>query len=573
MTKALFVGRVRFVTALFALLSIVIVGRLYLLQVVRADMYTMRADAQFAPPASPLLMRDSIYFTDKNGTLITAATLTQGFTLAINPAKVADSESLYLALSQIVPELFHDDFIARATKEGSLYQMVAERLDAQTAAAIHELSLLGVILSKNQWRFYPGGSLAAQELGFVAYNNGNVLEGRYGLERYWEQTLARQDSDLYTNFFVQLFGAAQSVFNGTPQTGDLLTTIEPSVQAELERTLTAYANDWHPRLAGGIVMDPKTGEIYAMAINPTFDLNAFGAQKDPFIFKNTMVEDVFEMGSIMKPLTLAAGIDSGVITPESTYKDTGCITVDTKKICNYDLRARGEVPMQEILSQSLNLGASYVATQMGPAVMRDYFLNRYKLGEETGIDLPSEAHGLTDNIAKSSRQVEFDTASFGQGIAITPIAMVQALATLANGGKLVPPHFVRAVRYDSGITRALSWAGSSQALQPGSALAVSRMLTQVVDTALVDGKIKIERHSVAAKTGTAQIANPQGGGYYTDRFLHSFFGYFPSYDARFIVFLFALEPQGASYSSQTWALPFHSLTQFLISYYDIPPDR
>ena len=573
MTKALFVGRVRFVTALFALLSIVIVGRLYLLQVVRADMYTMRADAQFAPPASPLLMRDSIYFTDKNGTLITAATLTQGFTLAINPAKVADAESLYISLSQIVQELSHDDFIARATKEGSLYQMVAERLDAQTAAAIHELSLLGVILSKNQWRFYPGGSLAAQELGFVAYNNGNVLEGRYGLERYWEQTLARQDSDLYTNFFVQLFGAAQAVFNGTPQTGDLLTTIEPSVQAELERTLTAYANDWHPRLAGGIVMDPKTGEIYAMAINPTFDFNAFGAQKDPFIFKNTMVEDVFEMGSIMKPLTLAAGIDSGVITPESTYKDTGCITVDTKKICNYDLRARGEVPMQEILSQSLNLGASYVATQMGPAVMRDYFLNRYKLGEETGIDLPSEAHGLTDNIAKSSRQVEFDTASFGQGIAVTPIAMVQALATLANGGKLVPPHFVRAVRYDSGITRALSWAGSSQALQPGSALAVSRMLTQVVDTALVDGKIKIERHSVAAKTGTAQIANPQGGGYYTDRFLHSFFGYFPSYDARFIVFLFALEPQGASYSSQTWALPFHSLSQFLISYYDIPPDR
>lgn len=573
MTKALFVGRVRFVTALFALLSIVIVGRLYLLQVVRADMYTMRADAQFAPPASPLLMRDSIYFTDKNGTLITAATLTQGFTLAINPAKVADAESLYISLSQIVQELSHDDFIARATKEGSLYQMVAERLDAQTAAAIHELSLLGVILSKNQWRFYPGGSLAAQELGFVAYNNGNVLEGRYGLERYWEQTLARQDSDLYTNFFVQLFGAAQAVFNGTPQTGDLLTTIEPSVQAELERTLAAYANDWHPRLAGGIVMDPKTGEIYAMAINPTFDLNAFGAQKNPFIFKNTMVEDVFEMGSIMKPLTIAAGIDSGAITPESIYKDTGCITVDTKKICNYDLRARGEVPMQEILSQSLNLGASYVATQMGPAVMRDYFLNRYKLGEETGIDLPSEAHGLTDNIAKSSRQVEFDTASFGQGIAVTPIAMVQALATLANGGKLVPPHFVRAVRYDSGITRALSWAGSSQALQPGSALAVSRMLTQVVDTALVDGKIKIERHSVAAKTGTAQIANPQGGGYYTDRFLHSFFGYFPSYDARFIVFLFALEPQGASYSSQTWALPFHSLTQFLISYYDIPPDR
>jgi len=573
MTKALFVGRVRWITVLFALLSMVIVGRLYMLQVVRADMYTMRAEAQFAPPAAKLLMRDSIYFTDKNGTLITAATLTQGFTLAVNPSKVTDPEVLYQALSPLVEGLSHDDFVARATKAGSLYQMLAERLDAQTAGKIQVLSLPGVILSQNQWRFYPGGSLAAQELGFVAYNNGNILEGRYGLERYWEQTLARKGDDLYTNFFVQLFGAAQSVLKGAPQTGDILTTIEPSVQAELERTLIAYTGDWHPRLLGGIIMDPQTGEIYAMAVSPTFDLNAFGAEKNPFIFKNAMVEDVFEMGSIMKPLTLAAGLDSGVITPESTYNDTGCITVDTKKICNYDLRARGVVPMQEILSQSLNLGASYVATKMGPEVMRNYFLKRYKLGEETGIDLPSEAHGLVDNIAKSSRQVEFDTASFGQGIAVTPIAMAQALATLANGGKLVQPHFVRAVRYDSGITRPLSWAESSQAIQPSSALAVSRMLTQVVDTALVNGDIKIEHHSVAAKTGTAQIANPQGGGYYTDRFLHSFFGYFPSYDARFIVFLFALEPQGASYSSQTWALPFHSLTQFLISYYDIPPDR
>lgn len=573
MTKALFVGRVRLVTALFALLSLVIVGRLYVLQVVRADMYALRADAQFAPPASPLLERNSIYFTDKNGTLITAATLTQGFTLAINPAKVADPEALYLALSSKVAELSHDDFVARAAKVGSVYQMVLERLDAKTAAAIQTLSLPGVILSQNQWRFYPGGSLAAQELGFVAYNNGNVLEGRYGLERYWEQTLARHGDDLYTNFFVQLFGAAQAVLKGTPQTGDLLTTLEPAVQAELERTLAAYTDDWHPRLAGGIVMDPQTGEIYAMAIHPTFDLNAFGEEEDPFIFKNSLVEDVFEMGSIMKPLTLAAGFDSGAVEPESSYNDTGCITVDTKKICNYDLRARGVVPLQEVLSQSLNLGASYVATRMGPALMRDYFLNRYKFGEETGIDLPSEARGLVDNIAKSSRQVEFDTASFGQGIAVTPIAMVQALAALANGGKLVTPHFVRAVRYDSGITRTLSWAGSSQALEPGSALAVSRMLTLVVDTALVGGDIKMEHYSVAAKTGTAQIANPEGGGYYTDRFLHSFFGYFPSYDAKFIVFLFALEPQGASYSSQTWALPFHALTQFLINYYDIPPDR
>jgi cell division protein FtsI (penicillin-binding protein 3)/stage V sporulation protein D (sporulation-specific penicillin-binding protein) len=259
--------------------------------------------------------------------------------------------------------------------------------------------------------------------------------------------------------------------------------------------------------------------------------------------------------------------------PETTYNDTGCITVDIKKICNYDAVARGVIPMQEILSQSLNVGASFVATKMGPTVMRDYFLNHYKFGDETGIDLPSEAHGLVNNIIDSKRAVEYDTASFGQGMAITPIETVRALATLANGGKLVTPHLVSAIRYDSGLGRTLSWDTDTQVLKPETTTVVSRMLTQVVDKALANGDIKLDHYSVAAKTGTAQIANPAGGGYYSDRFLHSFFGYFPSFDARFMVFLFALEPKGAPFASQTLAPPFHSLTQFLISYYDIPPDR
>ncbi len=131
---------------------------------------------------------------------------------------------------------------------------------------------------------------------------------------------------------------------------------------------------------------------------------------------------------------------------------------------------------------------------------------------------------------------------------------------------------MRAIRYDTGLTRTLTW-GEAPALKPQTTTDVSRMLTQVVDKALANGDIKLEHYSVAAKTGTAQIANPAGGGYYADRFLHSFFGYFPSYDAKFVIFLFAVEPTGAPFASQTWAQPFHSLTQFLISYYDVPPDR
>jgi cell division protein FtsI/penicillin-binding protein 2 len=278
------------------------------------------------------------------------------------------------------------------------------------------------------------------------------------------------------------------------------------------------------------------------------------------------------MGSIVKPLTVAAGIDAGVVNAGTLYEDTGMLTIDGKTFGNFDGRARGVVAVHEVLSQSLNVGAAYVAGKLGPENMREYFLERYKLGEETGVDLPGEVRGLVENL-QSPRRLEYATAAFGQGIATTPIATARALATLGNGGLLVTPHLVREVRYDTGVTRELGWGEGERVLKAETSQEISRMLTKVVDEALLNGELKLEGYSVAAKTGTAQVANPAGGGYYPDRYLHSFFGYFPSYEPRFLVFLFALEPQGARYASETLARPFHELSKFLISYYHIPPDR
>lgn len=514
-----FIVRVRVVTALCIVAALVIVGKLYFLQIMHGEEYARLADAQSVELKNPLLNRGTIYFSAKDGTLLTAATLRD-----ISASSKADATS------------------------------------SPTAG------------SSDHQRYYPGGSLAAQTLGFVAYNNDDEQKGRYGLERYYEQTLARGGAGTYSNFFVELFSELGSKEAAGGGQGDIITTIEPSVQSELERTLAAYAASWSPALAGGIIMDPSNGEIIAMAVSPAFDLNKFNEQTGTGIFKNPLPESVYEMGSIIKPLTIAAGLDSGTITEASTYNDTGCITLEQKKICNFDLRARGTIPMQEILSQSLNVGSAYVATKMGPDIFREYFLNRYKLGTETGIDLPGEIRGLVANL-NSPRQVEYATAAFGQGIASTPVETVRALASLGNGGLLVAPHLVRAVKYDTGITRTLSWGSPQQILKPETSTAISRMLTKVVDTTLADGKLKMERYSIAAKTGTAQIANPAGGGYYEDRYLHSFFGYFPSFAPRFVVFLFAVEPTGASFSSQTWALPFGGLVKFLINYYNISPDR
>jgi cell division protein FtsI/penicillin-binding protein 2 len=567
-----FISRVRVITLFFLAITIAIAGRLYVLQVMRGDAYRAKADAQFIEPSSPLVDRNSIFFSDKDGNEIVGATLKSGYALAVNPKKITDADSVYDSIKGIIPQT-RDEFDAKVSNKNTQYVLLVSHLDDENGQQLLDKNIPGLIVEQDRWRFYPGSSLAAQALGFVAYN-GDVQEGRYGLERYYEQTLVKTDDSLYGNFFVELFGNVQHLLAGAPQSGDLVTTIEPSVQAELERQLSGYMKTWNPKLAGGIIMNPQNGEIYAMAVAPTFDLNQFGAQKNPLIFADPLVENVYEMGSIIKPLTMAAGLDSGAILPDSTYDDTGCISLDEKKICNFDFKARGVIPMQQILSQSLNVGASYIATKMGQATMRDYFLNRYKFNDETGIDLPGEVHGLTDNLTQAgASDVEYDTASFGQGIAITPIETIRALSTIANGGYLVTPHLVKAVHYDTGVTLDKAWNHGEQVLKTQSTTEVSRMLTHVVDIDLAHGAVKLDGYSVAAKTGTGQIVNPATGSYYTDRYLHSFMGYFPSYDPKFIILLFAFEPVGAPYASQTWTDPFHALTQFLINYYSVPPDR
>jgi cell division protein FtsI (penicillin-binding protein 3)/stage V sporulation protein D (sporulation-specific penicillin-binding protein) len=304
---------------------------------------------------------------------------------------------------------------------------------------------------------------------------------------------------------------------------------------------------------------------------PSYNPNEFSKVKDQAYYSNQNVSAVYEMGSIIKPITMASALDSGVVNEKTTYNDTGFRDLNGYKVRNYDGKPRGpNTSMQTILDKSLNVGIVFLVEQLGINRFQEYF-KKFGIGTETGIDLPGEASGLTNNL-DSNVFVDNATAGFGQGIAITPIQTIRALATLGNGGMLVTPHVVDSIIYENGERKKIIQESSERVISKESSEKISRMLVHVVDHALKDGEYKMNHYSVAAKTGTAQMVK-KGGGYYDDRYLHSFFGYFPAYDPKFIIFIFHTYPKGAEYASATLTDPFFKIVKFLISYYKIPPDR
>ena len=571
--RAQFRSRIRIVLALIALAIVCVFARLYFIQIVHGQEYAQKADRQFAAGGSGLFDRGAIDFTRKDGTPIHAAALATGFLVAINPQTLNDPEAAYRAIAAAAsstPMLSRNAFFAAVAKKSQVHIEVAHRLTDDEGRALAARAIPGVQVLRESWRYYPGGSLAAQSIGIVSYGSGDTLVGQTGLEAAYDGILSRSGDSLYKNFFAELFSNVGNLLVDTKDVreGDLVTTIEPEVQTRLENDIANLHERYASRESGGIIMDPATGAIIALATYPTYDGNDL-REVDPALLGNPLAEHIYEFGSIMKPLTMAAALDAGVVTPETTYTDTGCMTVNTRQICNWDVKARGVIPMREIIIQSLNVGAAWVARQLGQEKFRGYFTELF--GQKTGVDLLSETSALLGNLSKS-QQVGYDTAAFGQGIAVPPLQMIRALASIANGGAMVEPHLVGTVRLNSGITRELDWAETTPVFSGEAARATTEMMVALVDEKLENGRAKIPTMSVAAKTGTAQLTNSDGG-YYADRYFHSFTGFFPAYAPRFIILLYTNDPRGVTYASETLNATFLDLVHFLIEYYAVPPDR
>jgi cell division protein FtsI/penicillin-binding protein 2 len=564
-------------------ISIFLIYSLYRIQVLNGSIYLAKAEKQHNRPVSSIFDRGSIYFTTKENTRNIGATVEQGYTIYMNPSVIQDPIFTYDLLSKYL-KLDKENFISRANNKDEKYRELAKRVSPDIASNISSLGLLGIGTVKENWRAYPADSLFAQTIGIIGESvdeetDETIVSGRYGIERYYENILAREKKS-NASILSELFGADEASTSdiideesevSPSKPGDIVTTLEPTVGVFVENILEETKDKWKSDEIGAIIMDPKTGNIISMVLLPSFDPNNTKSVSNVKLFSNPLVENVYEMGSIMKPITMAMGLDSGAITTASTYDDTGTMTLDDRKISNYDGRARGKTDMQQILSQSLNIGATFIALRSGAENMYRYF-SKIGFGSITGIDLPVESRGLVKDF-RNAKQIDIATASYGQGVAISPMVMTRALSVLANGGDLVTPRLVSRIEYKDGTRENVEQKDEIKVFRKETTEDVTSMLVNVFDNALLGGTKKHEHYSIAAKTGTAQIPDPVNGGYYKDRYLHSFFGYFPAYDAKFIVFIYQIYPKDAQYASETLTDPFDQIATFLLDYYSVPPDR
>jgi len=524
----------RFVTltAGFSLLFGVLGWNLYHLQVQQGPYYVERAQARTEAQAALELRRGEIFFTDRSGTDIPAALNRDYPVIYASPNEIHDPEGVTERLAPIL-HLDPKGLTAALGNAKSMFKLLVDKASPEVVDAVAKENIGGVYVGDKQHRFYPFERLGAQLIGFVGMNADIATPaGLYGIEKLRNEELAAGD--------------------------DVHLTIDRNLQAEAEQKLAELIPQY--RATGGtiIVEEPKTGKILALASKPDFDPNVY-ADSPINSFLNPAVQYLYEPGSVMKPFTMAAAIGSGALTPTSTFTDVGHITLNGKTISNFNNNAYGTITMTNVIENSVNMGAVYAESKAGNQRFYEY-LTRFGFGEPTGVDLPDELAGNLKNLErKDARQIDFATASFGQGVAVTPIQLINAFAAIANGGLLMRP-YVDAHAAPYVVRRVMDEA-------------TARAVAGMMESSVVFNKLAaIPSFRVAGKTGTALIPNFATGGY-TDELIHTYVGFAPVSDPRLVILAKMDRPQVGELAGLTVVPAFRDLMEFALNYYSIPPDN
>lgn len=458
--------------------------------------------------------------------------------------------------------------LSKLSKNNDPYEPLKKRVALETVEEIKKLNIFGINTIQELWRYYPDNNIESHILGFVRYDAEKSV-GQYGLECYFDEILAGKQGHLHSE---EGAGGGQIAlgdvdFVEAKDGSDLYLTIDRAIQFKAYESLQKAVDDYKIEEGTIIVMQPQTGAILAMVNYPDFDPNNYNKVEEISRFNNQAILHAYEPGSIFKAITMAAALDLDKVTPDTKYNDGGFVAVDRFTIRNFDGAANGWQTMTEVLEKSLNTGAIFAAKQVGNQEFLNY-AQKFGFGSRVNIELCGEAFGDIDSL-KNLNDVYTFTASFGQGITVTPIQMVAAFAAIANDGKLMKPYLVdEIVDVDGSRIKTLPQQ-VRQVISPRAAALLKAMLVSVVNKGY-DKKAFIEGYRLAGKTGTAQVSDDSGG-YSEYKFNHSFAGFGPIDDPQFAILIKFNNPQGVRFASMSTAPVFRKLSEFILKYYEIPP--
>lgn len=484
------------------------------------------------------------------------------YRVGISANLVSDPDQMVQDLSAIlnIDPLVINEIIRSQTT----YALLATDVSPEAWSQLNALNSQAIVSEPIPKRYYPQGMLAGQLLGFVA-GAGDGFQGYNGVEGRYEPLLASKTSTQVTsNIPFDLPVEVRELESGA----DLVLTLDRDVQYWVEETLAQAVTDTGAAAGTIIVMNPNTGDILAMASYPPLDPNNIPLD-DAQALRNPAISDIYEPGSVMKVMTVAAALDRGVITPDWVYNDQGQYTVGGKTIMNWDRLPHGLVDVTTVLVESLNIGAAKIAVEhLGPTQFYA-MLSAFGFGTRTRVDLDGEATGIL-RIPGDSLWSESDLGanSYGQGISVTPLQMLNAFNVIANGGLLVQPRIVSQVIRGQDVTT-IEPVVLRRVISEQTAELVANMMVDVVNVGL-DDAARIEGYTVAGKTGTAEI--PTLEGYLSSATNVTFIGFLPA-DAPTVSVLIKLDqPKSGTFASQTAAPVFRRLAERLVTYLEIPTD-
>ena len=535
----------KLVVALLLLMGL-IVGRYAWLQLVQGNELAERMRWQVGHDYSVQSPRGAI--VDRNGRELAVSTMTKS--LFVDPNHVEDAAQLARDLAPLVKKTEQD--ILDDIAVGGGFSWVKRRLEQSEYEAIRALIRekgYAVCLGfrDEAKRYYPNDVLAANVLGFV----GTDDKGLDGIEQFWDRYIKGEVTESFIYADTRERPILESIFAPHGYQGDrcktIQLTIDSAIQFIVEQELDRAMAENSPLAITCIAMDPRSGEVLAMATRPTYNPNKF-LDYDQEVWKNRAVSYIYEPGSTFKAIVAGAALQEGLVAPNQIFVDPGYVMVSGKKIQNWNGLSFGTVTFADVVKQSLNTGFALVGLDLGANRLISY-ARLFGFGEPTGIELPGEELGI---LYTPDEMVDSDiaTMAIGQSIAVTPIQLITAFCAIANDGILLKPHIIKSIKNANGTTYSETHIEEvRRTIDSASDKTLIGLLEQVVATG-GGGKASVRGYRIAGKTGTAQKVNEYGDGYSDGKYIASFCGFAPVESPQVALLVMIDEPYGSFYGGQ-----------------------